>query len=573
MYLHDASRKTQKSHDPKRTILVFLVIFLSTRFAWAQSISFPSTDEVQALKRDALTVLENILREDSQGDRLSVVTALVRNGDSDAVPLLTQALLYDEAPFVRRAAAEGLARFQSANAAPALRRSALNDDTPSIRWASGVALVFWSLDERPMVESLLSQPSTLAAAAVSLQDFSAAQKFPLALWPLAQSAFIHAFTARNIYNVVERAAMLKALVQMNTTSAILLLKQALNDATEDPFIRGAAAFALGILNVKDVVPALIAALDTDLEAFQLAAAGALGRLGDVQAIAPLSKTLREARIDEVRISAASALAQFGASAIAPLSQSLQTDPSPSVRQATLVALASIGGPQAVQAVLTFLQNGYLQNCDPSSCSSLALETPVALARLGQGVLAVQLLNATLGAVREALPFLFLFAEPSLVRTLAEVGQAQPSIFNLLLHDESAFVQALALSALSGAQGCFARDTFTHFIKANDHFVRRAALEGLSLCASYDEFLLFAPAILDRDRRVRAAGNFVLSQRSDARALAPLHVALSAESVSVRLDAAGASLAYASRIARLNSLLSCHLKMRPKPDHFLLCIER
>ena len=570
-FLRSAQNVGRGRKRPLTLALFWLV--LSVASAWAQTIFFPSTEEAQQLKQDALGVLDKILHDGGESDRLSVVNALVRNGDQDAVPLLTQALLNDEAPFVRRAAAEGLARFRSENAVPALKQAALNDETPSIRWASGVALILWSLDERVMIVSLLQKSSTLAAAAVSLQDPFNVQKFPSALWHLVQSAFASAFSDRDSYNVVERAAMLKALAQMNTTSATPLLRQALNASEEDPFVRGAAAFALGILSVKEVVPDLIATLDSNLEALQLAAAGALGRLGDARAIMPLTKLLKEARVAEVRAAAATALTSFGAATVAFLGQALQTDTAPTVRQAALQSLATLGGPEATRSVLAFISSGYLQKCDPNACSNLALDTLIALAKLGQGTLAAQLVSATLNSVRDSLPFLFLFSESNLVRALSEVSRVQPELFNLLLNDPSPFVKALAVSSLSSVQSCLARDTFIRFITPKeDTFVRRAALEGLSPCATYDDITLFSQFLTDRDRRVRLAGLFALAQHGDARALIPMRSAMNAESVSARTDAAGVSLMYAGRIVKLNALLNCS-SARRTPDRVLACLDR
>lgn len=553
--------------------ITLLLVVLSASFALAQPASFPSTDEVQQLKQDALRILGTILHDGSESDRLGAVNALVRNGDQEVVPLLTQALLNDRAPFVRRAAAEGLAKYRSAEAVSALRQTALDDEIPSIRWASGVALVLWSLDERAIVVRLLQESSTLAAAAVSLQDSFNLQKFPTALWLLAQSAFANAFSDRDTYNVVERAAMLKALAHMNTVSVTPLLRQALNALEEDPFVRGAAAFALGVLDVKEAGPDLIATLDSDLEALQLAAARALGRLGDTRAIAPLTKLLKEARVAEVRAAAATALASFGTATLSSLAQSLQTDASPSVRQAALQSLATLGGPEATRSVLAFISSGYLQNCDPNACSNLALDTLVALAKLGQGALAVLLVSATLNSVRDSLPFLFLFAESNLVRALSEVGRVQPELFNSLLNDSSPFVRALGVSSLSNVQSCLARDTFIHIITPKeDTFVRRAALEGLSPCAVYDDITLFVSYLTDRDRRVRVAGLSALAQHGDTRAVAPLRSAMNVESVATRIDAADASLTYAVRIMKLNALLNCS-SARRTPDRVLACLER
>lgn len=572
-FLQNFSRARHRRGRVLSFRITLLLVVLSASFALAQPASFPSTDEVQQLKQGALRLLGTILQNGSESDRLGAVNALVRNGDQDTVPLLTQALLNDGAPFVRRAAAEGLAKYRSAEAVSALRQAALGDEIPSIRWASGVALVLWSLDERAMIAHLLGESSTLAAAAISLQDSFNVQKFPTALWLLVQSAFANAFSDRDTYNVVERAAMLKALAHMNTVSAIPLLRQALNASEEDPFVRGAATFALGLLNVKEAVRDLITALDSDLEALQLAAAGALGRLGDTRAIVPLTKLLKEARIAEVRAAAATALASFGTATLSSLAQSLQTDASPSVRQAALQSLTILGGPEATRSVLAFISSGYLQNCDPNACSNLALDTLVALAKLGQGALAVLLVSATLNSVRDSLPFLFLFAESNLVRALSEVGRVQPELFNLLLNNPSPFVKALAVSSLSNVQSCLARDTFIRFITPKeDAFVRRAGLEGLSPCATYNDVTLFALYLTDRDRRVRLAGFFALAQHGDARALAPMRSAMNAESVSTRTDAAGASLAYAGRIIKLNALLTCSSTQHTL-DRVLACLER
>jgi HEAT repeat protein len=88
--------------------------------------------------------------------------------------------------------------------------------------------------------------------------------------PLRRSALIGAFSDRETFNLVERAAMLKALAQFGSLAAISLAQRALADSTEDPFVRGSAAFALGALNVRNAIPELLAALSTDLEAIQVA---------------------------------------------------------------------------------------------------------------------------------------------------------------------------------------------------------------------------------------------------------------------------------------------------------------
>jgi len=181
-----------------------LLIILGASLAWGEAPTFPTLNEAESLKHDALGALGSILRDpqSKDADRLSAVNALVQNGDRDAVPLLTTALLNDPASFVRRAAAEGLARCRAYEAAPALRQATLSDSIASIRWAAGASLIQWSLSERPVIEHLLSDPDTLAAAAISLQGIANAQSFPRGLWPLVQLTFIVAFADRTTYNVV-----------------------------------------------------------------------------------------------------------------------------------------------------------------------------------------------------------------------------------------------------------------------------------------------------------------------------------------------------------------------------------
>lgn len=553
-----------------------LLVILSAALAWGQDLNLPTLDEAQQLKHDALNVLGSIVNDPQSRDtdRLSAVSALVQSGDRDAVPLLAGALLSDPAPFVRRAAAEGFADLHSAAAVPALRQAALSDPTPSIRWAAGASLVQWSLAERAIIEHLLSDPHTLAAAAISLQEASKAGSFPRALGPLVHTALMGAFPDRKTYNVVERAAMVKTLGRLGVTNAIPLLLQTLNAIAEDPFVRGAAAFALGLIKAAEAVPDLITALHSDQDAIQLSAAGALGLLGDTRAIEPLSQLLRTATSAEVRAVAASALASFGVAVVPLLAQTLQSDPSPAVRQAALQGLARLGGPEATQTVLSFFNSGFLQSCDPSTCSGLALETLVALAQLGQGPLALQLLKATLDALGDALPFLFIFAEGDLVRVISEVGRVEPDVFSLLLINASPFAQALGLEALSNVQGSASRVTLLRFVGPDENgLVRRAALEGLAKWAVPDDVTIFAPELTNRDPRTGEAALAALARVGDARAFAPLHQALSSEAVSIRLDAAGAALAFAKRIVLINEMLNgCGPGVRRSPDQILLCLE-
>jgi HEAT repeat protein len=566
-------------------ILLYLVIIIwsiamisvvpGVPSALGQDFPLPTVDQVQQLEHLALDVLGTILRDvkSRDTDRVNVVDALLQSRNREAVLLLAEVLRSDPVSFVRRAAAEGLANLAMGPAIPALRQAAYTDPVADIRWAAGVALARWSLRESEVITRLLSEPSALAAAAISLQDAAATHALPLALRPVVAEAITTAFPDRRTYNVLERAAMLKALAQMRDVDAIPLLFVTLHDAEEEPFVRGAAAFALGLMEVHEAVPDLVEALESDLAVLQLAAAGALGRLPDPLALEPLRVMLRQASSMEVRAAAATALSSFGAEALSALREALLTDSSPSVRQAALSGLMQLGGEEARRAVVTFLNSGYLQVCDPGLCGNLALETLVALARLGQGPLALQLLTETLTAVRDLLPLFYAFAEKELVRVLTEVGRVAPPMFDRLLHDESPFVQALGLSALANVQGRAARQTLLGYVSPEEIVVvRRAAFEGLSQWAGSSDVPLLASEITNRDRRTRIAALAALARVGDLRALQPLEEALGIETASIRLDAAGAALKFVERTTQWIAALNC-IAQRRLPDRMLACFER
>ncbi len=501
----------------------------------------PASRDLTELKREALAVFSDVLSTGNAAERLSAVTSLARYGDDSVIPFLTERLLSDDASFVRRASAEGLFRFRSPQASYALRLAARSDSVASIRWAAAV-----SLREIDILIELLGERETLAAAAISLQELASATRLLGAVWPSVEIALIRAFSDREAFNLVERAAMLKALAQLGSLAAISLAQQTLADSSEDPFVRGAAAFALGALNARNAIPELLSALSTDLEAIQVGAAGALGHFGDPVALEPLSVLLSTAHSPQARIAAANALASFGPSAVSALAHALLTDSVPAVRQTALRALRQIGGPTATQAVLALLQSSYLQQCDPTACGGLALEMLRALAELGQAQLALQVTQATLAALRDALPFLFIFAENELVQTLSVVGRAAPQLFDLLLSDPSPFVRALGVASFARVYQATARELLLKTLSDENPLVRRAALEGLAPWATPDDVQIFAPFVTDRDPRSRVAALFALARVGDARALEPLRLALRSESPSVRLDAAGAALAFASR---------------------------
>jgi HEAT repeat protein len=128
--------------------------------------------------------------------------------------------------------------------------------------------------------------------------------------------------------------------ELKTQGDVDGLIEALN-YQEDPNIRLAAASALGKVGDTQAVDPLVAALD-DQQGVNEVAALALGELGDPRAVEPLAKTLVDENW-EVRSSAAKALGKIGDErAVDPLIN-LFRDRNENVRWHTLQALEAITG--------------------------------------------------------------------------------------------------------------------------------------------------------------------------------------------------------------------------------------
>ncbi len=532
--------------------LTSLVVLLPALSVWGQAL--PTDDEARQLQLEALKVIGLVLLnpESTEADRVNAITVLVRIGERTSMPLLTQTLLNDPFASVRRIVAEGLGEYQAPEAKFALRQAALTAPIDSIRWASGVSLVQIDPEEADILDILLSERDTLASAALSLQSDNAVAEFPEQFHELAIAAFTDAFPDDRTYNSVERAAMLKSLAELNSQSSANLMLNNLNDEEGDGFVQGAAAFSLGQLGVLRAVPDLIAVLDSNDDPLQVGAIGGLRLLQDTAAIEPLTSIALQEDTAEIRASAATALGVFGESVIDTLVEILNTDVSPAVRQAALSSLTQIGGDQAQQAVVAFSTSEFLITCDPQACSGLALELLVSLAAFGEGDLAVELLQASINALADVLPFVFAFAEADLINTAIAVAKVSPEVIDILLANENPFVQAIALGALPAVSGEFARSTLLDFVNPDENrLLRRMAFEGLAQMPLAEDAELFAAELQNRDRRTRGAAFNALVEIGDVDAVDPLLAALASDSLAVQLQAVEASINFGNRVLESN----------------------
>jgi len=205
-------------------------------------------------------------------------------------------------------------------------------------------------------------------------------------------------------------------------------------------------------------------------------------------------------------------------------------------------------PDAGDAVRTFALGNYLTTCDPQACSGLALATLSALAKLGQGDLAVSLLENSLAALEDVLPFVFAFAEEQLIEVAVQVAQAAPQVLDVLLGSDNAFVQAIGLATLAQVKGEFARATLLPFTAPDAHrLLRRMAFEGLAPWARPEDFSSFNDELTNRDRRTRAAAFSALMRIGGAQTAASFSAALASPDLATSLQAVEAAFQFGNRI--------------------------
>jgi HEAT repeat protein len=538
-----------------------LLMVLPALVLWGQAApldTYPTVEEVQPLKAQALSIINSIFQNPShkEADRLSTVNVLDRSEDPDAVPLLIQIMLNDPFASVRRQAARSLGDFHEYQAIPALRDVAMNESLASTRWAAGVSILIMRPIELEFLKSLVSDPKVLAEAALSLQDPSTATQFPKSLWPVLEDDFIQGITNSATYDPIVRSAMMRSLLQFGTTRAIPVILGILNNPKEDSFLRGTAAYVLGQFKADESLSELIGLLESGQQAIQVGVLSALGSLADSSALTPISNLLQSSKSGELRLDAANALATFGPGAIVPLITAMNSDSSPTVRAAAISSLVQIGGDDAESAILAFVKSGYFAQCDPAACSNLALGTLSALAELGEGKLAVQLLQSSIEQLRDFLPLLFAFVEPDLIRVTTKIAGTAPEVLDLLLSDKSPYLQNLGIVAMTAVEGRAAREKILPYISADQNvLVRRAALESLSQIAVSDDVDLFSNWLLDKDRRSSLAAYSALSRVGDARALTPLLNSLFSTRFNTLLQALNAAFAYANRIEELHQAMN------------------
>ncbi len=189
---------------------------------------------------------------------------------------------------------------------------------------------------QPEIERLASQ--------LKSSDEEERREATLMLAALETRAAIPALTyALNDSSERVRAHAITGLARLGDSSLVPVIAARLAQ-DKNPFVRKAAAYALGKFGRTEATAALVAALkDKDTEV-RGAAAVALGEYADAAAIAPLTAALED-KSEFVRAQAARALGVNGraAAAVVPiLIKLLASDKDPNVKRHAATALGQIG---------------------------------------------------------------------------------------------------------------------------------------------------------------------------------------------------------------------------------------
>ena len=239
-------------------------------------------------------------------------------------------------------------------------------------------------------------------------------------------------------------------------------------AGEDAFLRGQAAFSLGVRGEASAVGPLLARLQAPEPApgVRRAIYRSLGGIGDARAIDALRQALASETREELRAEAVEALGRIGTGdALPAVLGALADDPSIVVRSRAVDALGGFGDPRAV-AVLSALALG-------DGGQALRPRAVRALGRTGAAAAAAPLLTVLEGARSDRLRL-------DAIDALARLGapEARPVLEALLAAADDPVMRVRLTVALSRVRDGSAFATLVGLLADPLPAVRYFALDGL-----------------------------------------------------------------------------------------------
>ncbi len=289
----------------------------------------------------------------------------------------------------------------------------------------------------------------------------------------------------------KRSQAYRAILECKDLAFPLLLSAFKNQPPNTITTNELAIELLGEIGETEAVETLINILETQGPHTRIAAAKALGKIGDPRAIAPLIESFRNKTIDpetdiEAAISAAHSLGQHGEAALEPLLNTLQ-DENSEVRGYTTIALGELGNPKAIEHLI-----------------ELALHE-------SNFVVRAHIANA-LGRIGDL----------SAVPCLAD-----------LLTDDAPYVRQCAVQALGRIEGPEVFEPVANALNDSSDLVKRAAIQVLgTLKENPRSFDLLLESTNDPDPRLRGPAALALGHLGDRRALPRLEQLLEDHSESI-----------------------------------------
>jgi HEAT repeat protein/pimeloyl-ACP methyl ester carboxylesterase len=225
-------------------------------------------------------------------------------------------------------------------------------------WHETLSLLAGVLREpMPLIETIAAEKDDIFHTQLLLAGRCIAEcKQTNALIPLSSKIIEKILTFWRKYPDAEFIRSVVVAIGQNNSHICQRLQESLCDSDED--VRYRAIGALGKIGNDQALVALITALKNDLHEYvRRGAAQALGQIGNEQALDPLITALKNDPHAYVRRGAAQALGQIGnEQALDPLINALNNDPHEYVRRGAIQALGQTGNPQAVEDLTNALNN-------------------------------------------------------------------------------------------------------------------------------------------------------------------------------------------------------------------------
>lgn len=156
-------------------------------------------------------------------------------------------------------------------------------------------------------------------------------------------------------NQRDRLLALASLRDIPAEDAVPLIKKVIDDQSLQ--VRSMAVFALGVKPTEECYPILVNLLETDPDyGLRADAAGALGYLGDIRALEPLSRAFYEDTDWLVRFSAAVSLGNLKDLRARDVLLEALNSPEVILHQAAIAALGEIKAVDTVDNILHFAQS-------------------------------------------------------------------------------------------------------------------------------------------------------------------------------------------------------------------------